>query len=358
MTHAAALADSLVAAHVLPAWGLLDDGDGRVPAQYLSLSPLSGGLINDTFALGKHFVLQRLHRIFAPAVNDDIAALVPRLQAAGVSVPSLVRTANGQTNHVVAVQDEAVDGCWRLLTRLRGTTLHKLPSAHHARSAGRLVGQFHRALLGVDHTFAFTRPGAHNTHKHMATLADALADHPHHRLAAELAPVAREIAARWASFGPLPELPVRIVHGDLKVSNLLFVDETAVSVLDLDTMAHGTLDIELGDALRSWCNRGAEDDHDPVYDAAVHIEALGGWLDVMGDAVTDAERRSLARGALRIALELSARFAADTLRESYFGWDRSRFAAAGEHNLLRARNQLGLARDLERQLPRLEAALA
>ena len=39
-----------------------------------------------------------------------------------------------KTNHVVAVQDEAVDGCWRLLTRLRGTTLHKLPSAHCARS--------------------------------------------------------------------------------------------------------------------------------------------------------------------------------------------------------------------------------
>lgn len=358
MIHTQPTTQTLVAAHVLPAWGLLDDGEGRVPAHHLPLAPLSGGLINDTFALGKHFVLQRLHRIFAPPVNDDIAALVPILQAAGVSVPSLVRTADGQTNCVVANHAEAVDGCWRVLTRLRGDTLHKLPSAHHARSAGRLVGQFHRALLGVDHTFAFTRPGAHDTHKHMAALAAALAEHPRHRLAAELAPIAHEIAARWASFGPLPELPLRIVHGDLKVSNLLFVDETAVSVLDLDTMAHGTLDIELGDALRSWCNRGAEDEHDPVYDAAVHTEALGGWLDVMGDAITDVERNSLARGALRITLELSARFAADTLRESYFGWDRSRFPAAGEHNLLRARNQLGLARDLERQLPRLEAALA
>ena len=358
MTSATAATSSSVATHVLPAWGLLDDGEGRVPASHLAVAPLSGGLINDTFAVGRHFVLQRLHRIFAPTVNDDIAALVPQLQAAGVSVPSLVRTANGDSCVVVQTGDAELDGCWRMLSRLHGQTLHKLPSAKHARSAGRLVGSFHRALLPVQHTFAFTRPGAHDTPLHMANLAAALAEHPHHRLTPQLAPLAHEIAARWASFGPIPQLPQRIVHGDLKVSNLLFHDDAAVSVLDLDTMAWGTLDVELGDALRSWCNRGAEDDAEPSYDAAIHAEALGGWLDSMGDVASEAERRSLARGALRITLELSARFAADTLRESYFGWDRTRYPAAGEHNLVRARNQLGLARDLERQLPRLEAALA
>ena len=37
------------------------------------------------------------------------------------------------------------------------------------------------------------------------------------------------------------------------------------------------------------------------------------------------------------------RFAADALNESYFGWDKARFARAGDHNLLRARGQASLA---------------
>ena len=36
------------------------------------------------------------------------------------------------------------------------------------------------------------------------------------------------------------------------------------------------------------------------------------------------------------------RFAADALRESYFGWDSQRFARAGEHNLVSARGQHAL----------------
>ncbi len=56
----------------------------------------------------------------------------------------------------------------------------------------------------------------------------------------------------------------------------------------------------------------------------------------------DAKERLLAENApeklaitRRIATELAMRFAADALNERYFGWDRARFPAAGEHNLLR-----------------------
>jgi hypothetical protein len=43
-----------------------------------------------------------------------------------------------------------------------------------------------------------------------------------------------------------------------------------------------------------------------------------------------------------ISLELAARFLADALQESYFGWNRERFSSAGEHNLVRARGQWSL----------------
>jgi hypothetical protein len=50
------------------------------------------------------------------------------------------------------------------------------------------------------------------------------------------------------------------------------------------------------------------------------------------------------RGLERITLELAARFGADALNECYFGWDPALAPARGEHNLMRAENQLTLAR--------------
>ncbi len=54
-------------------------------------------------------------------------------------------------------------------------------------------------------------------------------------------------------------------------------------------------------------------------------------------------------------MELAARFCTDALEESYFGWDASRFASAAEHNLVRARAQLSLARSIRASLPQLSA---
>ena len=60
---------------------------------------------------------------------------------------------------------------------------------------------------------------------------------------------------------------------------------------------------------------------------------------------------------LTITVELAARFAADALAESYFGWDSERFGSAGEHNHVRARSQLGLAENIQAQWGALEEVI-
>lgn len=319
-------------------------------------TPLGGGLINDTYALGDHHILQRLHPIFGPGVNDDIAALTRHLHRAGVPVPHLCPAADGATCAIIEHDDERLSGVWRILTRLPGTTLHRLADEQQARSAGALVARFHRGLADVDHTFAFTRPGAHDTDKHMASVDDALTKSPEHRLFRDVHTLRHELRERWRSWrGPGP-LPVRIGHGDLKVSNLLFDDGgAAIGVLDLDTMAHMTLDIELGDALRSWCNRAAEDSERANFDVDLFRGAITGYVDAMGDTLTTDEARAVVPGLLRICLELSARFAADAINERYFGWNPAIGATRGEHNLLRARGQLDLARQVSEQRKNLTA---
>jgi Ser/Thr protein kinase RdoA (MazF antagonist) len=351
----------------MPKFGVILDGYPALsdpigaphrPAESLEVARLSGGLINDTFSLGESYVLQRLHPIFAAEVNLDIAAIVPRLRRAGVPVPDIVLARDGRPWVAVSSDQPEVAGVWRILTRIPGETLHRLTAASQARSAGRLVGQFHGALRDEDHTFAFTRPGAHDTPRHMAVLREALASHPGHRLAAQVATVANELLERWAHHGGLPTLPKRLVHGDLKASNLLFDSMgEAVGILDLDTMAHGTLDVELGDALRSWANPTTEDDPQPRLDTDLFLAAVEGYLDTTQEWITPAELQSLSGGLECICLELSARFAADALNERYFGWDPLKATGRGEHNLIRARNQLALARSVAAARPRLDADL-
>ncbi len=345
-------------AHILSRFPPLAD-----VAHTVTVAPLSGGLINDTLAVGDRWILQRLHPIFSAPVNDDIAALTPHLNAAGVPTPTLVRADDGEPCVTMDAPRSAGGGVWRVMARLPGLTLHQLANPDQARSAGALVGRFHSALLPVTHTFAFTRPGAHDTDAHMATLERALTDYPEHRLRADVGALAKEIFALWTAHEGAPNLPLRIGHGDLKVSNLLFRrDATGVlradSVLDLDTMAWMPMDVELGDALRSWCNRGREDGASASLDQDIFAGALAGYAEHAGTWMTAEERRGITSGLLRICVELSARFAADALRERYFGWDAAVAPTRGEHNLIRARNQLDLARQVARARPALDQRVA
>ena len=51
------------------------------------------------------------------------------------------------------------------------------------------------------------------------------------------------------------------MHGDPKISNLMFARDSdrGLCLIDLDTLGPMPIALELGDALRSWCNPAAED---------------------------------------------------------------------------------------------------
>ena len=327
---------------VIQAYGLSDQPITRIQQ----------GLINQTWFVGQHLVIQSLHPVFDATVNDDIAVLTPTLSAAGVSVPSLVQTRAGQ-RYVV---DQGT--VWRALTRLPGRSLDRIESPEQARSAAALVARFHNALLNVRHDFAFSRPQAHDTRRHLANLHAALARHPTHRHTSAIAALSHELTA---TLKPLlhrtkAKKIQRLCHGDLKISNLLFEGDQATAIIDLDTMAWMSLDSEMGDALRSWCNQAGED-AEAKLDLTIFAAAIEGYLG--GNSwIAPSERGELVDGFERICLELSTRFAADALEESYFGWNETQYDNRGDHNLVRARGQWHLAQQVQSHRSTLEAIVA
>lgn len=302
---------------------------------------VDAGLINHTVGVGRNGrllgVLQRLNTdIFRPEVHVDIEAVTSHLAAKGLPTPRLVPTRHGDLWYT---DDDG--GCWRLLTPIGERTLHRVDDPALAREAGALVARFHAATRDLQHDFAFTRPGAHDTEAHVTALRTALMLGRGHRLYREVARLADTLLDAWEAWEGPTDLPERIIHGDLKISNVRFdTAGRAVALIDLDTLAVGTIDVELGDALRSWCNPAGENVGAVQVDVDIFRAAVSGYLPE-SDLGPD-ERGAIVPGLQRIALELATRFARDALEESYFGWDPA-FGGRGEHNLLRARGQAALA---------------
>lgn len=301
-----------------------------------TFEPIDIGLINRTFRVdidgAPCMVLQRQHHTFRGEVNLDIEAITAHLASRGIGVPRLVRTRDGRP----FVEHDGL--AWRALTHIRGATVARIEDPALAHAAARLVGRFHRAIDRFEHSFAFTRPGAHDTTAHLARLSGAMqGEHP-------IRAIAEEILAH--PLPSLPSLPIRIIHGDLKITNVLFDASLtdAIALLDLDTFQHATIAIELGDALRSWCNTRGESGDAVQVDVAIFEAAVRGYAETSGDLLNQNERESIALGLETIALELSSRFALDAVEDRYFAWDANRYPSRVAHNIVRARSQLALAR--------------
>lgn len=321
------------------------------------LTRFESGLINASWRVdtpsGKSFVLQRVNPMFPATLNNDIDAVTRHLRDKGMPTPLIVPTTEG------APALQTASEVWRVLTFLPGVSRDTLENARQASEAGALLGRFHSAVSDLDHTFSNPRLGVHDTAAHLANLRRALAVHRNHPHFDKVIPIAKrilELARR------LPELPLtreRIVHGDPKISNFIFDPDTGggIGLVDLDTVASMPVVLELGDAFRSWCNPMGEDTTETTFSLPFFRAAIRGYSRGAPGLLSADEWRSLPDATLTIALELAARFAADALQESYFGWDTARFENASQHNHVRAAGQLCLAEKIRVEWKALQGAV-
>jgi len=312
------------------------------------------GLINQTFLIGQPLegVLQWVNPIFDARIHTDIAALTRHLKRKGMVSTELLPTKNGALyiNHQengLENNDNEHTGYWRILRFIKGLTFDQIPSSALAFEAGKLVGSFHQALADFDHIWQAPFRDSHNTTARMNSLSKALNEHTSHPLYDEAYQLGSKILRDWEQWSGSLNLPIRVCHGDLKISNLHFnPDGTGCCLLDLDTIGPGDYSIEMGDAWRSWCNPAGESNPEEAHFSLELFEASAkGWLSTVG-TISAAEQSALVSGIHRICLELSARFCADALLNTYFKEDRSAFPKVGHHNLHRATTQYRLSQSV------------
>lgn len=320
-----------------------------------SVSPITMGLINKTYLVTTtlyRYVLQEVAPIFDTTVNDDSDAVAHHLAARGIEVPSIYRT---NEDSLFVACDRKI---YRALKFIDGKSSHTITSSTMASSAGRCLGEFHRALVDFSYTYKNRRRhgGDYAFHRHNLVLA--LQEHSHHDYVLQVRDFAEILLKDLDRVVAGLNITPRHVHGDPKISNLMFDHhDQAICLVDFDTLGNSGWSLEMGDALRSWANPHKEDVPECGVDLSIAELALTGYGSIMKGLLERDEAFSIGTHAQAISLCLSIRYLTDVLNESYWAYDRERFSRPAEHNLLRARAMHNLFLDFYRKREILQSLL-
>jgi Ser/Thr protein kinase RdoA (MazF antagonist) len=336
------------------------------------------GNINDTYLVtGSHpstakFVLQRINtqvfqqpelvmqnmRTFTEHVRERLAC-DPLDPDCLWQVPQVLLTQEGQ-DHWLDEQGQF----WRAISFIEASeSFDTIQDMRHASEIGYALGMFHRLVSDLPpQQLADTLKGFHITPNYLSQYNDILA--------CTLVPGSPEVnyccqfvreRQGWATVledaKQQGKLPIRTMHGDPKINNVMFDTAThkAVSMIDLDTVKPGLVHYDIGDCLRSACNPLGEetDQWNHVYfDTDLCCAILQGYLAQAQDFLTENDYHYLYDAIRLIAFELGLRFFADYLAGNvYF---KIKYP---EHNLARALVQFKLVESIEAQAPQIQALL-
>jgi Ser/Thr protein kinase RdoA (MazF antagonist) len=307
----------------------------------LNISEYGNGIINETYLVentsGEKFILQKQHQLIGKEVVEDIGVITKRLEDKCVTTPKLICTLEGQ---LYVTQNGNI---WRMLTFIEGVTHEKIGNKDLANSAGELIGNFHNALIGFDYQFEHKIPNFHDTDFIINKLKDSCANYHNSNKYNELSPSADFIFNEYIKIeDSLTKLPERIIHGDLKVSNVRFDEKQrkAIALLDLDTLGMGKIVIDLGDAIRSFCNIQNK------FDLEIFQSLIDGYFS-SASFITKEEKAAIPVGIKTIMLELSARYITDAFEQSYFRLDQNRYDNLFEQNKSKVKSLIMLYKDFQ-----------
>jgi Ser/Thr protein kinase RdoA (MazF antagonist) len=224
-----------------------------------------------------------------------------------------------------------------------------------AYEAGSALGAFHRLLanLPVDQ-LVDTLPGFHITPQYLTQYDKVVAhasppssDRQLWQFCHDMIETNRALAGVLVN--AQPPLKQRVMHGDPKLNNMLFDQDTgkAVSIVDLDTVKPGLIQFDIADCIRSCCNRSGElpePGQDVVFDMTACYRILEGYLSQAADMLDHSDVNCLANAIQLLPFELGLRFFTDYLQGNrYFK------VASPNDNLYRANTQFMLLNSIQQQ---------
>ncbi len=337
------------------------------------IQAFGSGNINDTFLVtleaspDRHFILQRINtQVFR---QPELVMQNMRIFSEHVSYRLQHTTLDRrwEVPRVFLTQDDRdyyqdADGSfWRAISYIEHSeSFDILQEVDRAREIGYALGMFHTLISDLPpEKLADTLEGFHITPNYLQQY-EAVVEHS--AIETNSTQVSgdvrycRQFVSDRSAFTSILEaaktegiLPLRLMHGDPKINNVLFDRTTgkAVSVIDLDTVKPGLIHYDIGDCLRSGCNPVGEETQDwdrVCFDLDLCRGILQGYLSVAKAFLTQQDYAYIYDSIRLITFELGLRFFTDYLVGSvYFK------VQYPEHNLHRAIVQFKLTKSIESQ---------
>jgi phosphotransferase family enzyme len=330
----------------------------------LEVKEFGNGNINDTYIVRldtpaeRKFVLQRINtnvfkypqlimknmRIITEHVHQRV-----RTEGQIWQTPRVIPTRDG---HYFYMDEE--NDFWRAISLIdNAQSFDTINNLNHAREVGHALGMFQNLISDLPiESLDDTLEGFHITPRYLQSYDQVLSRNGRYS-APEVSYGMKFVEAR-RTFAHVLEnahasghLPLRPIHGDPKVNNVMIDNLTgkAVSLVDLDTVKPGLVHYDIGDCLRSGCNPLGEDAEDweaVRFDPEIGAAILEGYLTEARLFLTEADYAYLFDSIRLITFELGLRFFTDHIAgDVYF---KVKYPG---HNLHRALVQFKLTESIE-----------
>jgi Ser/Thr protein kinase RdoA (MazF antagonist) len=314
-------------------------------------NPLTQGLINQTFevrTLHGDFILQNINtQVFkAPfAIDYNIKAIG---QYYNTTLPDqlfthLVPNLRGET--LIELEGKH----YRAFKKINGVALDVLTTANQASAAAYQFGQFTASLSKFPiGDLKVTIPQFHDLALRFHQFEQALIQGDAIRIAQAKDAILflqfhESYVTKWVNFTEHQDAHLRVTHHDTKISNVLFKEDAAICVIDLDTTMPGYFMSDVGDMCRTYLC--------PVNEACQDLNLVKvlperwtaiqkGYLKAMGEFLTPFEKDHFAFSGQCIIYMQALRFLTDFLQlDQYYRVERP------GQNLDRTLNQIQLLKE-------------
>ena len=338
--------------------------------RFISATPYGSGHINDTYLVkvdeDVEYILQR--------INGNVFKDIPKLVRNKELVCGHIR--NRLIRHKVsditrkyityfytdkgnAYYKDYEGNYWTLSLFIKGSKSYDvIPDSQIAYQVGIGFGEFENRISDFDAKLLIeTIPLFHNVPRRQRELKEALAKAEPDRIEAskELLEYLKKFDNEMLELQRMKDegiLPLRVTHNDTKANNLLFDhNDHPLCVIDLDTVMPGIVHYDFGDAIRSSCNTAGEETRnlDEVHFNMNYFEAFtAGFIEKAKHLFTLKEKKTLAQGCTLMTYLQAVRFLTD-----YLDGDHYYPITYPEHNLQRAKVQVRLLQDMERQFDKM-----
>lgn len=347
----------------------------KIDGEPINIEICSNGHINKTYAItyktnneeNKKYILQYVNTNVFP----DLPELMGNIKKITTYMIQKAESKSESTDRITIKTIDTIDNNpygiynknWRMEEFIDNTkTYLTTESLDILRESGKAAGKFQKYLNGFPAEELYEIiPKFHYTPNRVKQLKEALLNKENQIKRKERFELAKDIIEfvtdekriiRTSIITDKLEnkrIPLRVTHNDTKLSNILFDKDTdkSVCLIDLDTVMPGALAYDFGEGLRTGVATAKEDETDlsKIKVDISRFEAYTeGFLSEVKDIITKEELEILPLGLWMMTYENGIRFLTDYLNgDTYFSVDKN----IENHNLIRAKTQLELLRQME-----------